>query len=91
MLSGTIQHVYGSHFGSKKGNSLVVSGSVMSGNTDTRFTWNLSKNIWRFTPIDRQEGATGVHTVDESLRVSDHIMGVAFFFELIRNADVANF
>lgn len=44
-LAATIQHVYASRF--DKG--LVVSPCVMTGNTDTRFHWNNSKNIYRFT------------------------------------------
>lgn len=58
----------------------------MTGNTDTRFMWNLSKNIYRFTPMDRKFGAVGIHTIDERVRVQDHVEAVWFFYELMRNA-----
>ncbi|KAK4704079.1 Gly-Xaa carboxypeptidase, partial [Phenoliferia sp. Uapishka_3] len=86
ILSSTIQHVYQS----KYPDGLVVSPSVMTGNTDTRFMWNLTKHIYRFTPMDRA-ASFGIHTVDEHLLFDDHIDGVWFFHELIRNSDAAEF
>lgn len=56
----------------------------MTGNTDTRFMWNLSKNIYRFTPASRS-GDLGIHTVNERLEFLEHLKGVFFFHELIRS------
>lgn len=36
--------------------------------------WGLTKNIYRFTPMDRNASA-GIHTVDEHLLFDDHISG----------------
>ncbi|KAL8291771.1 hypothetical protein RQP46_002029 [Phenoliferia psychrophenolica] len=70
LLSSTIKHAYGA----KYPDGLVVSPSVMTGNTDTRFMWNLTKHIYRFTPMDRAS-SFGIHTVDEHLLFDDHIAG----------------
>lgn len=51
---------------------------LQTGNTDTRFYWALSKNIYRFTPMNR-EGSDGIHTVDEHLLFDDHIAGMFLF------------
>lgn len=55
----------------------------MTGNTDTRYYWNLSQHIYRFTPADRN-GNLGIHTVDEHLLFDDHISGEFFFCSLYR-------
>lgn len=83
LLASTIKHSFDERFG-----DLIVSPSVMTGNTDTRFYWDLSSSIFRFTPMDRSE-AKGIHTVDEHILFDDHIGGVWFFHELIRNADAS--
>lgn len=51
----------------------------MTGNTDTRFYWNLTRNIWRFNPT-REGGALNIHTVDERVDVAVHLEGVAFYY-----------
>lgn len=58
-----------------------------SGNTDTRFHWNNSKNIFRFTPSSSSLESSGIHTVDEHLLFDEHIRAVWFFHELVRNAN----
>lgn len=56
------------------------------GNTDTVHYWNLSRNIFRFSP--RRAGTThGVHTVDERIDVTTHLEGMRLYYELIRNFD----
>ncbi|GAA5893738.1 hypothetical protein JCM5296_001121 [Sporobolomyces johnsonii] len=87
LFSGTLKHT----FGPRSGNSseLVVAPAIMTGNTDTRYMWNLSRNIYRFSPMDRGK-LHGLHTVDEALWFDDHIRGVWFFHELIRSADEAD-
>lgn len=70
LLSGTIQATYNAHRGLEGNNNVVVAPGMPSGNTDTRFYWDLSEGqIFRYN--HRNAGAsegipTGVHTVDES-------------------------
>lgn len=65
---------------------VFVSPSCMTGNTDTRYYWNLTDNIYRFTPI-RQDQRLNPHAVDERVSLTGHIEGVAFFYTLIQNVD----
>lgn len=82
VLSGTILHTL------DHSDDLVVAPGIMTGNTDTRYYWNLSKNIYRFTPIHRSK-SVNLHTVDEKLWFNDHIDAIWFFHELVRNYDEA--
>ncbi|KAI5480516.1 carboxypeptidase S [Pseudohyphozyma bogoriensis] len=85
LLSSTIQHVYADQYPQ----GLTVAPSIMTGNTDTKFMWNLTQHIYRFSPMDRSRSG-GTHTVDERLFFDDHISGIYFYHELLRNADVAD-
>lgn len=59
--------------------AVLVVGDVMTGNTDTRFYWNLTRNIWRFSPI-RPDGTKNIHTVDERIDMDVHLEGLAFYY-----------
>lgn len=83
LFAGSIRHAY-DHLEDE----VIVAPSLMTGGTDTKFYWNLSRNIWRFTPMDKGRSA-GQHTVGEKLFFDDHIGAVWLFHELIRNADAA--
>lgn len=65
---------------------VTVSPSVMTGNTDTKNYWNLSDNIYRFTPI-RQNRRFNAHGIDERVDLTAHIEGVAFYYEFLKNID----
>ncbi|KAB8200131.1 hypothetical protein BDV34DRAFT_217451 [Aspergillus parasiticus] len=71
---------------SLKGKTVVVSGDIMTGNTDTRFYWNLSRNIYRWSP-SRAGGALNIHTVDERVAVDVHLEAMALYYDLIRAFD----
>jgi Gly-Xaa carboxypeptidase len=77
-FTGTIKQAFGEDY--------IVAPSLMTGNTDTKYYWNLSKNIYRFSPI-RDEGRANVHTVDERLGMKEHIEGVRFYTQMIFNGD----
>ncbi|GAA5910995.1 hypothetical protein JCM6882_006742 [Rhodosporidiobolus microsporus] len=85
-FAGSIKHAFGHRF---PDSDLLVSPSLMLGNTDVRWYTNVTKNRYRWTPIDRSK-TFGQHTVDERLFFDDHINGIWFFHELIRNADHAS-
>lgn len=59
--------------------TVVVTGDVMTGNTDTRFYWSLTRNIWRFSPV-RYGGVANIHTVDERIDMDVHLEGMAFYY-----------
>jgi Gly-Xaa carboxypeptidase len=78
-FTGTIKQVFGE--------DVVVAPSLMTGNTDTKFYWGLSKNIYRFSPV-RDEGRANAHTVNERVGMKEHIEGVKFYSQLILNGDI---
>jgi Gly-Xaa carboxypeptidase len=63
----------------------------MTGNTDTRYYWDLSEHIFRYGPgWDReQKGLGNIHTVDERIGVQGHVDTTKWFFAWIRNMDEA--
>jgi Gly-Xaa carboxypeptidase len=78
-FTGTIKQVFGE--------DIVVAPSIMTGNTDTKFYWNLSRNIYRFSPV-RDEGRANAHTVDERIGMKEHLEGVRLYAHLILNGDL---
>ncbi|KAJ5766817.1 uncharacterized protein N7511_004433 [Penicillium nucicola] len=89
-FSGVARSVFESHPNPLSKSStkpkVVVSGDVMTGNTDTRFYWALSKNIYRWSP-SRAGGALNIHTVDERIRLDVHLEGMMLYYDLIRSFD----
>ncbi|CAG7926347.1 unnamed protein product [Penicillium olsonii] len=66
--------------------TVVVTGDVMTGNTDTRFYWSLSENIYRWSP-SRAGGSLNIHTVDERILLNVHLEGMMLYYDLIRSFD----
>jgi Gly-Xaa carboxypeptidase len=83
LLAGTTRALYG--------RDLIVSPGIMTGNTDTRFYWDLSENIFRYGPgWDREQvGLGNIHTVDERVGVQAHLDTVRWMVGWIRNVDEA--
>ncbi|KAI0196661.1 peptidase family M20/M25/M40 [Xylaria flabelliformis] len=85
ILSGTTRALYGE--------SILMAPALMTGNTDTRYYWDLSRHIFRYGPgYDPEQGfgLGGIHTVDEKVSVDAHIAGVQWYSIFIRNMDEAN-
>ena len=57
----------------------------LSGNTDTRYYWGLSKHIYRMSPWRASHDPRGsrMHTVDERMPVKGLLEMVRFYYELI--------
>ncbi|KAF6818819.1 peptidase family M20/M25/M40 [Colletotrichum plurivorum] len=83
ILSGTTRALYGE--------KIVVSPGIMTGNTDTRYYWDLTKHIFRFLPGYDSESDewAGIHTVDEKTSVKGHINLVKWYTTFLRNIDEA--
>jgi len=78
ILESTVKLVFGE--------DVILAPSLMTGNTDTKFYWELSRDIWRFTPI-RKNGRGNAHTVDEFVGARDHVNCFGFYVKLVRGAD----
>ncbi|XP_070557575.1 N-fatty-acyl-amino acid synthase/hydrolase PM20D1.2-like [Ptychodera flava] len=67
---------------------VVVAPGVMIGNTDTRHYWNLTKNIYRFSPtIMKPTDLPRFHGVNERISIHNYEQVVNFFYHLMLNTD----
>ncbi|KAF8159671.1 hypothetical protein B0H34DRAFT_704372 [Crassisporium funariophilum] len=90
LLSGTIKATYNAHRSLTDLNSVIVAPSMMSGNTDTRFYWNLSPHIFRYNHHNAGNSASplgGIHTVNEFTEIDAFLEKIRFFATLVLNAD----
>jgi len=78
VFSGTIKQVLGK--------DIIVAPALMTGNTDTKYFWNLTENIYRFSAV-REGGRANAHTVDERVGMKEHVEGVKFYAQIILNGD----
>lgn len=91
ILRGTLKHILEDYTYPESTHPAIVSGSIMSGNTDTNKYWNLSDNIYRFSfsTLSNMIEA-GFHTVNEKVKVKDFLEYTAFVYEYVRNIDEYN-
>ncbi|KAJ7760621.1 hypothetical protein DFH07DRAFT_957457 [Mycena maculata] len=95
LLSGSIKATYDTRVGADAGGETVaVVPSTMSGNTDTRYYWGLSRHIFRYghgnsAGVGPDEMLNGIHTVNESIVADDFVEIVRFYVTLVLNADEA--
>lgn len=81
LLAGTIRGVFGSH--------VVVAPTILLGNTDTRYYWDLSSQIYRMSPwrASHDPRGTRMHTVDERMPVVGLVEMVRFYHAFVLNVD----
>ncbi|TNY18491.1 hypothetical protein DMC30DRAFT_51975 [Rhodotorula diobovata] len=77
LMTGTTRHIWP---------GAVVAPSGMIANTDTKYSWPLSRNIYRFVP-GSLELIKAFHTVDERIHIDAHLSGIRFFYKLLRNTE----
>lgn len=83
VLSGTTRALYGE--------ALIMAPGLSTGNTDTRFYWDLTRHIFRYMPgyEPDEQGLGRIHTVDERISMRNHVSAVRWFSLFIRNMDEA--
>ncbi|KAJ5088842.1 hypothetical protein N7456_012458 [Penicillium angulare] len=86
ILSGTIKNVL-KPLGTD--DELIVTPYLMPANTDTKFFWASTGNIYRFTPLNLVHSLNRAHTTDEFIRADEFVQEPLFFATLILNADDA--
>ncbi|KAJ6470207.1 carboxypeptidase S [Mycena vitilis] len=92
LLAGTIRATFrAARAGTdEKEKEIFVTPGMMTGNTDTRFTWKLSQHIFRYDHTSIMPGGDGgIHTVNEHLDADSFVEVITFFTTLILNADEA--
>ncbi|XP_069489270.1 N-fatty-acyl-amino acid synthase/hydrolase PM20D1 [Ambystoma mexicanum] len=68
---------------------IPVAPGVCVGNTDSRHYLNLTRNIYRFSPIWlKPEDLSRIHGLNERISVQSYELLVQFYLRLIQNADV---
>ncbi|KAJ7767417.1 hypothetical protein DFH07DRAFT_1011128 [Mycena maculata] len=91
LLSGTIKAAYSAHrAGLEKSSEIAVAPGMSTGNTDTRYYWQLSRSIFRYNhkgTIGATNRLSGVHTVNEAMGAEALLEMIRFFTTLILNAD----
>ena len=80
VFGSTVKHVFGE--------DVILAPSLMTGNSDTKYYWDLTRDIWRFSPV-REGGRGHAHTVDEFIGAKNHVETFGFYVTLIRGADTA--
>ncbi|KAG9076408.1 hypothetical protein FRC06_009519 [Ceratobasidium sp. 370] len=83
LLSGVIRKTRGD----KK---VVVSPAIMSGNTDTRYYWDVTPHIFRYSHLSDEDAYNGMHTINEATRASGFVEQIQFFKNFILTADDSN-
>jgi Gly-Xaa carboxypeptidase len=84
ILSGTTRALYGE--------DVLTAPGIMTGNTDTRYYWDLSSQIFRYAvgwDPDDEPGLGNIHTVNEKISVKAHVAAARWFSYFIRNMDAA--
>ncbi|KAF5344591.1 hypothetical protein D9758_013906 [Tetrapyrgos nigripes] len=70
---------------------IIVSPGMSTGNTDTKYYWDLTEHILRYNHRNagslEKPGTGGVHTVNEFITVDSFLEIIEFFTTLILNAD----
>ena len=82
LFSATLRSVFEA-VPSLQGKTVIPVGDIMTGNTDTMHYWNLTTNIYRFSPGK----SANVHTVDERVEMESHLEGMRLYYDVIRNFD----
>ena len=90
-LSGVTRHVFEDLVYTNLTYPIVSAPAIMSGNTDTRYYWNLTRNIFRYSPfyIFNVLVGSGVHSVNERLKFDGHLQLHAWFYEYLQAIDTA--
>lgn len=68
---------------------IITAPSIMPANTDTKYYWKLTKNIYRYTPMIINYLDNNIHSVDEKIEFDGHLQLTAFYYEYIQNVDSA--
>lgn len=85
VYSGALRYLYEDLIFPKQKGEFIVAPSILIGNTDTKSYWDLSRNIFRFSP--GIPGSSNIHSVDENLIFDNHLQIIAFYYYYIQVID----
>ncbi|KZV72467.1 carboxypeptidase S [Peniophora sp. CONT] len=88
LLSGTILSSLGTSSRAELTDKrVIVAPGIMVANSDTKWYWDLTKNIFRYNHIGVTDRFNGLHTVNEAVKAEGYIEGIRFYARLILNVD----
>ncbi|EMD39017.1 hypothetical protein CERSUDRAFT_93058 [Gelatoporia subvermispora B] len=88
LLSGTIiGALESSNRTSYSGKKAFIAPGMSTGNTDTKHYWKLTKHIFRYGHMNRDDSYNGAHTVNEAVKAEGLLEVIRFFTRLILNGD----
>ncbi|XP_003869880.2 Cps1 protein, partial [Candida orthopsilosis Co 90-125] len=89
-LSGVTRHVFEDLVFTNLTYPIVTAPALMTPNTDTRHYWNLTRNIFRYSPFYISNILeSGIHSVDEKLQFDGHLQLHAWFYEYLQAIDTS--
>lgn len=87
-LAGSIRHVFEDLVPEKPlGYPIVTAPAIMPANSDTRHYWNLTRNIYRFSPMIADIRTCNLHSVNERVPIDGHLQLTAWYHEYIQTVD----
>ncbi|CAI4052455.1 hypothetical protein SUVZ_15G0040 [Saccharomyces uvarum] len=89
IFAGTVENLFQNEIvADHKDAEVYVTGGLFSENTDTKYYWDLSRNIYRFVAgIFPSQQLRTIHSVNEHISASIHVSAVAFVYEYIVNVN----
>ena len=87
ILAGTAQNLFENDiFKNDPEKEFYVTTGLSSGNTDTKWYWPLSENIYRFIgAVVPESSLKSEHSVNEHMSMDAHLSAIAFVYEFIVN------
>ncbi|KAH9841649.1 uncharacterized protein C8Q71DRAFT_738043 [Rhodofomes roseus] len=85
LLAGTVIGALSSSNRTGMPKKVFLAPSLSTGNTDTRHYWKLTKHIFRYGHVGREDHYNGAHTVNEACRAEGFLEVIRFHTRLILN------
>lgn len=85
IYGGSLRYLYEDIMYPNDTSTFVVAPYISTGNTDTRFYWDLSRNIYRYLPMIPDAG--NMHSVNEYFAFDGHLYLIAFYYYYIQVID----
>ncbi|CAH2355731.1 carboxypeptidase S [[Candida] railenensis] len=91
-LAGVTRHVFEDLVFTDLDYPIFLAPAVMPANTDTRYYWNLTKHIYRYSPFYTEDVMhdSRIHSVNERIKADSHLQVLAFFYEYVQAIDTAD-
>lgn len=84
-FGGSLRYLYEELIPLKANETFIVSPFISTGNTDTKSYWDLTRNIFRYTPgISTSDN---IHSINEKLVIDSHFQLVAFYYFYLQVVD----